>query len=59
MRGLGLPLAARRARTPEAGRWIGLGILRREVTDDTALTAAGVPARAVDLPFSLPYLEPA
>jgi len=47
------------ARTPEAGRWIGLGMLRREVTDDTALTAAGVPARAVDLPFSLPYLEPA
>lgn len=47
------------ARTPEVGRWVGLAILRREVTDDTALIAAGVPARAVDLPFSLPYLEPA
>jgi len=47
------------ARMPRLGRWIGLGVLRRDVTPGATVTAAGVAARVVDLPFSLPYIEPA
>ncbi|MBI1966916.1 MAG: hypothetical protein HYS40_02905 [Gemmatimonadetes bacterium] len=41
------------------GRWIGLGIIRREVEPGTMVRAAGRDARVVDLPFSLPHIEPA
>ncbi len=47
------------ARTPTAGRWIGLAVVRREVASGATVHAAGVGARVVDLPFSLPYIEPA
>jgi folate-binding protein YgfZ len=46
-------------RTPMTGRWIGLAILRREVEPGATVRAAEVDARVVDLPFSLPYIEPA
>jgi folate-binding protein YgfZ len=46
-------------RTPVTGRWIGLAMLRREVEPGATVHAAGVEARVVDLPFSLPYIEPA
>ena len=44
---------------PVAGRWIGLGVIRREVEPGTLVRAAGVEARVVDLPFTLPRIEPA
>lgn len=46
-------------RAPAAGRWIGLALLRREVEPGSVVRAAGREARVVDLPFSLPYIEPA
>ncbi len=44
---------------PLVGRWVGLAVLRREVTSGTMVRAAGVDARVVELPFPLPRLEPA
>ncbi len=44
---------------PVVGRWIGLGVIRREVEPGTLVRAAGVEARITDLPFTLPRLEPA
>lgn len=44
---------------PDRGRWIGLGMVRRELGPGAAVRAAGVDARVVDLPFELAYLEPA
>src|SRR6266550_6116771 len=44
---------------PLVGRWVGLAVLRREVTPGTMVRAAGVDARVVELPFPLPRLEPA
>ena len=44
---------------PVVGRWIGLGVIRREVEPGTLVRAAGVEARVVDLPFTLPRIEPA
>ena len=41
------------------GRWIGLGLLRREVEPGMTVRADGHDARVVDLPFALPYIEPA
>ena len=45
--------------TGGGGRWIGLGIIRREVEPGTTVRAAGRDARVVDLPFSLPHITPA
>lgn len=47
--------------TPAApsGRWIGLGIVRREVASGETVRTAGVEARIVDLPFALPRWDPA
>jgi folate-binding protein YgfZ len=45
-------------RTPAAGRWIGLAVVRREVAAGATVRAAGVGAHVVDLPFALPYIEP-
>jgi folate-binding protein YgfZ len=44
---------------PLVGRWIGLAVIRREVSSGTMVRAAGVDARVVELPFPLPRLEPA
>jgi folate-binding protein YgfZ len=44
---------------PATGRWIGLAVLRREVEPGAVVRAAGAEARVVDLPFALPYIEPA
>jgi len=44
---------------PAVGRWIGLGVIRREVEPGTLVRAAGVEARVTDLPFTLPRIEPA
>ena len=41
------------------GRWIGLAMLRREVTAGGVVRAAGRDARVVDLPFVLPFTAPA
>lgn len=41
------------------GRWIGLAVMRREVEAGAVVRAAGRDARVVDLPFSLPHIEPA
>jgi folate-binding protein YgfZ len=37
-----------------AGRWIGLAVIRREVTPGAMVRAAGRDARVVDLPFAFP-----
>jgi len=42
-----------------SGRWIGLGILRREAGPGTRVRAGGVGARVVVLPFTLPRWDPA
>ena len=42
-----------------SGRWIGLGMLRREVEPGMTVRADGHEARVVDLPFALPYIAPA
>ena len=42
-----------------AGRWIGLGIARREAEPGARVRAGGVGAHIVTLPFSLPHWEPA
>lgn len=44
---------------PGAGRWIGLAVMRREVTPGAMVRAAGRDARVVDLPFALPTTAPA
>ena len=44
---------------PGAGRWVGLAVLRREVTPGAMVRAAGRDARVVDLPFVLPTVGPA
>jgi tRNA-modifying protein YgfZ len=49
----GGPLAA------PSGRWIGLGIVRREVDPAADLQTAGTVAHLVDLPFPLPRWDPA
>jgi aminomethyltransferase len=46
-------------RPPATGRWVGLAVLRREVEPGVGVRAAGVAAHVVDLPFALPYVEPA
>lgn len=45
--------------TPAAGRWIGLGVLRREVEIGTRVRAGDVATRVVPLPFALPRWDPA
>lgn len=45
--------------TSPSGRWIGLGILRREAAAGTLVHAGGVAARIVALPFALPRWDPA
>jgi folate-binding protein YgfZ len=42
-----------------AGRWIGMAVLRREVTPGAMVRAAGRDARVVDLPFGFPAAAPA
>jgi folate-binding protein YgfZ len=42
-----------------AGRWIGLAVIRREVTPGAMVRAAGRDARVVDLPFAFPIAAPA
>jgi tRNA-modifying protein YgfZ len=49
----GGPLAA------PSGRWIGLGVLRREVEPGHDVQVAGTTARVVALPFPLPRWDPA
>ncbi|HVH67826.1 MAG TPA: hypothetical protein VM716_08170 [Gemmatimonadales bacterium] len=44
---------------PGAGRWIGLAVIRREVTPGAMVRAAGRDARVVDLPFTFPTAAPA
>jgi tRNA-modifying protein YgfZ len=44
---------------PGAGRWVGLAVLRRDVTPGVMVRAAGRDARVVDLPFALPAVGPA
>ncbi|HEX4574251.1 MAG TPA: hypothetical protein VH158_03910 [Gemmatimonadales bacterium] len=44
---------------PGAGRWVGLAVLRREVTPGAMVRVAGRDARVVDLPFALPAVGPA
>jgi folate-binding protein YgfZ len=41
------------------GRWIGLAVLRREVTPGAVVRVGGTDARVVDLPFAPAYLVPA
>lgn len=41
------------------GRWIGLGVVRREVEPGTVVRVAGVDARVGELPFASVSLEPA
>ena len=41
------------------GRWIGLAMVRREVTPGAVVRAAGRDARVVALPFALPFTAPA
>jgi folate-binding protein YgfZ len=45
--------------TSPSGRWIGLGMLRREAVAGTLVHAGGVAARVVALPFTLPRWDPA
>jgi folate-binding protein YgfZ len=52
-----LPEGAPTATT--AGRWIGLGVLRREVEIGARVRAGEVAARVVALPFVLPRWDPA
>jgi len=47
------------SRDPATGRWVGLAVLRREVEPGARVRAANVLAHVVDLPFALPYVEPA
>jgi hypothetical protein len=42
-----------------SGRWIGLGVLRRESGAGSRVRAGGVGARVVALPFALPRWDPA
>jgi folate-binding protein YgfZ len=42
-----------------AGRWIGLGVLRREIEVGARVRAGDVAARVVGLPFALPRWDPA
>lgn len=42
-----------------SGRWIGLGVLRREHGPGSRVHAGGVSARVVALPFPLPRWDPA
>jgi len=42
-----------------SGRWIGLGIVRHEVAPGEVVHTAGVEARIVQLPFTLPRWDPA
>jgi tRNA-modifying protein YgfZ len=41
------------------GRWVGLTVIRGEVTPGAMVRAAGRDARVVDLPFALPTVGPA
>jgi folate-binding protein YgfZ len=47
------------AQGPHAGRWLGLAVLRREVTPGAMVRVAAVDARVVDLPFQTTYVVPA
>jgi folate-binding protein YgfZ len=42
-----------------SGRWIGLGLVRHEVTPGETVRVGGTEARIVELPFILPRWEPA
>ena len=42
-----------------AGRWIGLGVLRREIEIGARVRAGDVAARVVALPFAVPRWDPA
>ena len=42
-----------------SGRWVGLAILRREVTPGAMVRSQGVDARVVDLPFQAQFVVPA
>jgi folate-binding protein YgfZ len=42
-----------------AGRWIGLALIRREVSPGAMVRAAGRDARVVELPFAVPFVGPA
>lgn len=42
-----------------SGRWVGLGVLRREAGPGTRVRAGGVGARVVALPLTLPRWDPA
>jgi folate-binding protein YgfZ len=44
---------------PGGGRWIGLAIVRREVTPGAMVRAQGVDARVVDLPIQTQFVAPA
>lgn len=44
---------------PDARRWIGLAVVRREVPLGAVVRAAGREARVVALPFDLPGIRPA
>ncbi|HUL02493.1 MAG TPA: hypothetical protein VLV16_04575 [Gemmatimonadales bacterium] len=46
-------------RVAGGGRWIGLAMLRREVTPGAVVRAAGRDARVVALPFAVPFTAPA
>jgi len=46
-------------RVAGGGRWIGLAMLRRDVSPGTVVRAAGRDARVVALPFALPFTAPA
>jgi tRNA-modifying protein YgfZ len=44
---------------PRGGRWIGLAVVRREVTPGAMVRAQGVDARVVDLPIQTQFVVPA
>jgi len=44
---------------PDRGRWIGLAVLRREVTPGAMVRTMAVDARVVDLPFEATHVIPA
>ena len=54
-----LPEGAALSSPSGGGRWIGLGMLRREAGPGTLVHAGGVAARVVALPFALPRWDPA
>lgn len=47
------------AAVASSGRWIGLGVLRRDAGPGSRVRAGGVGAKVVALPFTLPRWDPA